>query len=61
MGPQTVSEMLKNSVDEIICPYSPLNFTGVGNWYKDFHQVTDNEAMSILRLFHSESALNITL
>ncbi|HFC52860.1 MAG TPA: phosphoribosyltransferase [Gammaproteobacteria bacterium] len=40
--PQTVAE-LKPLVDEVVCPLQPESFMAIGQWYRDFHQVSDAE------------------
>ena len=35
-------------VDETICLYVPYNFQAVGQFYEEFHQVTDEEAIQLL-------------
>ena len=35
-------------VDEIICAYTPEPFRGVGQWYQDFSQTTDEEVRDLL-------------
>jgi putative phosphoribosyl transferase len=42
-------EMLTAFADEIVCLQTPLSFHAVGAWYKNFDQVTDEEAAAILQ------------
>ncbi len=42
-------EMLKPFADEVICLHTPDDFMAVGAWYHNFDQISDEEAMSILR------------
>jgi len=35
-------------VDEIICAATPARFRGVGKWYEDFSQTTDEEVRDLL-------------
>ncbi len=35
-------------VDEIVCSMTPEPFLGVGKWYEDFSQVTDEEVRTLL-------------
>lgn len=42
-------EMLTAFADEIICLNTPQSFFAVGAWYENFEQVTDEEAVTILR------------
>jgi predicted phosphoribosyltransferase len=46
-APQAI-ELLEPKVDEIVCVISPDPFEGVGKWYKDFAQMTDEEVKSLL-------------
>lgn len=36
-------------VDEIVCAYTPEPFMGVGQWYIDFSQTTDEEVRDLLK------------
>jgi putative phosphoribosyl transferase len=42
-------KMLTAFADEVACLHMPLSFFAVGAWYEDFEQVTDEEAVAILR------------
>ena len=46
-APQAI-ELLQPKVDEIISVISPDPFEGVGKWYDDFSQTTDEEVQSLL-------------
>jgi len=37
-----------NQIDEIICVKTPEPFLGVGQWYRDFSQTTDEEVRELL-------------
>ncbi len=39
---------LEFDVDEIVCSMTPEPFLGVGKWYEDFSQVTDEEVRELL-------------
>jgi predicted phosphoribosyltransferase len=39
---------LQREVDEIVCHYTPSNFSAVGLWYDDFSQTTDEEVRHLL-------------
>lgn len=45
--PETCSEF-EDLADEIICVITPQRFTGVGSWYEDFSQVSDDEVKELL-------------
>ena len=38
----------RNEVDEIVCGATPEPFLGVGYWYQDFSQTTDDEVRNLL-------------
>ena len=46
-APQTCNEY-RMGVDEIICASTPEPFMGVGQWYLDFSQTTDEEVRKLL-------------
>jgi predicted phosphoribosyltransferase len=46
--PETVGR-LEGEVDELICLSTPEPFFAVGQFYSEFHQVTDEEVVSTLR------------
>ncbi len=39
---------LEFAVDEIVCAMTPEPFLGVGRWYEDFSQITDEEVRAFL-------------
>ena len=43
-----VCEAFRHEVDEIVCAMTPEPFQGVGRWYEDFSQVTDEEVRKLL-------------
>ena len=43
-----VCEAFRSEVDEIVCAITPEPFYGVGRWYEDFSQVTDEEVRMLL-------------
>jgi predicted phosphoribosyltransferase len=46
-SPRTVSE-LGSEADEVVCLQTPSNFYAVGQFYENFRQVSDEEAMALL-------------
>jgi putative phosphoribosyl transferase len=46
-APETCVE-LRNEVDAVICAVTPRPFFGVGQWYVDFSQTTDEEVHQLL-------------
>ena len=47
-APLETCEALKPLVDEMICATTPEPFYGVGQWYEDFSQVTDEQVQTLL-------------
>lgn len=47
-APQTCDDF-RSEVDEIVCAVTPQPFQGVGLWYLDFSQTTDEEVRDLLR------------
>jgi len=54
-APQTCDEY-RMGVDEIICAKTPEPFYGVGQWYLDFSQTTDDEVRELLVKAEAEHA-----
>jgi putative phosphoribosyl transferase len=52
-SPETCDEY-RMGVDEIICTITPEPFYGVGRWYRDFSQTTDDEVSELLERSRSE-------
>jgi len=46
-APET-REAFESEVDEIVCAMTPEPFYGVGRWYEDFSQTTDEEVRALL-------------
>lgn len=42
-------ELLREEADQVICLRAPRLFYGVGQWYRDFRQVSDQEVVDALR------------
>lgn len=51
------AEMLNAFGDEIVCLSTPASFLAVGAWYRNFDQVSDEEAAAILRRHWSRWSL----
>ncbi|WP_132061306.1 phosphoribosyltransferase [Halorussus amylolyticus] len=49
VGPPSTVTDLEAEADEVICPKVTSAFRGVGQFYENFEQVTDEEAMAYLR------------
>ena len=43
-----VCDTFRSEVDEVVCAVTPEPFYGVGRWYEDFSQVTDEEVRVLL-------------
>ena len=54
-APPTCEE-LRHIVDEIVCAATPDPFYGVGLWYRDFSQTTDQEVRDLLRQARRQSS-----
>lgn len=52
IGPQHISQEIVEAYDDIICLHSLEDLMGVGMWYEDFMQVSDNEVLEILQKYH---------
>ena len=52
-APQTCNEY-RMGVDEIVCAKTPEPFYGVGLWYEDFSQTTDEEVCELLERARNE-------
>jgi putative phosphoribosyl transferase len=44
---------LAEEADDVVCLHTPKPFSGVGQWYGDFSQVSDEEVMRLLAADHS--------
>lgn len=48
--PETVRAVAgRKEIDEVVCPWQPPEFAGVGQFYEDFRQVEDEEVIEVLR------------
>ncbi len=48
LGSSDTCAQLEREVDEVLCLQKPQPFYGVGRWYKQFPQVTDDEVKALL-------------
>jgi len=48
VGPPDTLAELKETVDEVICPYTPSSFYAVGQFYQNFPQTQDSEVIQLL-------------
>lgn len=51
--PPDTARRLEDEADEIVCLQAPPRFFGVGQWYEDFSQTSDQEVVSILGEFQN--------
>lgn len=49
VAPPEVVEKVKKIVDEVVCLYTPSFFMAVGQFYENFRQVSDEEAIEFLK------------
>jgi predicted phosphoribosyltransferase len=47
-SPETCNQF-RSEVDEIVCAFTPEHFQGVGLWYEDFSQTSDEEVSELLK------------
>jgi putative phosphoribosyl transferase len=45
---QEACDEFRSEVDDIVCAVTPRPFRGVGMWYEDFTQTTDEEVSELL-------------
>lgn len=48
VAPPSTIASLRREVDEVVCPETPEPFFGIGLWYEDFEQITDDEVRALL-------------
>lgn len=48
VGPVETVEKLREQVDELVCLETPTPFRAVGDHYRDFHQLSDQEVINLL-------------
>jgi putative phosphoribosyl transferase len=53
---RSTCEELAEEVDEVVCARTPEPFYGVGEWYADFSQTTDEEVRELLARAERETA-----
>jgi putative phosphoribosyl transferase len=49
VGPPAVRASLEAEADDVVLLQEPFGFLAVGEWYRDFDQVTDEEVLDVLR------------
>jgi putative phosphoribosyl transferase len=48
VGSREAVAMLRGAADEVVCHTIPRDLVGVGRWYRDFSQVSDDEVLALL-------------
>ncbi len=48
VGPVSAIEALRGEVDELVCLATPDEFYAIGQFYADFHQMSDEEVVALL-------------
>lgn len=56
VAPADTVRDLEAEVDEVVCAATPGHFGGVGQWYDDFSQVSDEQVRTILAAHHGQSS-----
>ena len=54
VGAESTCDEFRSYVDRIVCGKTPEPFFGVGYWYENFSQTTDEEVMELLEKFVHE-------
>ncbi len=49
VAPPKAVEDLRGEVDEVVCLEKPEEFFAIGQFYRDFHQVSDEEVIALLK------------
>ncbi len=49
VGAADTCQALRAHVDEVVCPRTPTAFGSVGQWYRDFPQVSDETVQALLQ------------
>jgi putative phosphoribosyl transferase len=49
VAPAATIAVLRKEADVVVCPATPEPFFGIGQWYEDFTQVTDDEVRDLLK------------
>jgi predicted phosphoribosyltransferase len=60
IAPPETCDAFRGLVDDVVCAVTPEPFYGVGLWYEDFSQTTDEEVHELLERsrerFHGSAA-----
>lgn len=60
VSPTDSAQKISAQVDEFICPYITNNFIGVGGYYIDFSQVSDEEVVELMNELYTIENKNMT-
>jgi predicted phosphoribosyltransferase len=55
VAPPETLERMRADADEVVCVYAPEHFYAVGQFFEDFSQVSDEQAIALLRQSSSTS------
>jgi predicted phosphoribosyltransferase len=58
VGASDTCRELKEQADDVVCVQTPEPLFGVGSWYEDFSQTTDDEVRELLTEAHEASMRN---
>jgi predicted phosphoribosyltransferase len=56
VAPADTCAALEHEADRVVCLSTPAEFHGVGQWYEDFSQTTDDEVRALLTRSQSQHA-----
>lgn len=56
-----ICDEFRREVDEIVCFFTPKNLQGVGLWYEDFSQTSDEEVRELLKPMAKTSSAVVNL
>ena len=49
VAPPDTAKKVSSLADQFICPYTPSDFMGVGQFYQDFRQIEDEEVVEMMK------------
>lgn len=49
VAPPETAEEMRQVADHVVCLHEPVPFWGVGAFYVDFHQISDDEVLALLK------------
>jgi predicted phosphoribosyltransferase len=56
VGSKSACALLLREADDVVCLAAPERFFAVGEWYRDFGQVSDVEVQRLLEQNHTQKA-----